>query len=146
MADPFCLPKEHTAMPGEDNLATLLRNMNPEMQDGIFVFCSIPDDEEILATLKPLLIFREREATSVIVRREDAERAALSHQFPARQITLTVHSSLEATGFLAAITSRLAESGISVNAVSAFYHDHLFVPEHRAEEALRLLRDMCGLA
>ena len=133
-------------MPGEDNLATLLRNMNPEMQDGIFVFCSIPDDDEILATLKPLLIFREREATSVIVLREDAERAALSHQFPARQITLTVHSSLEATGFLASITGRLAQAGISVNAVSAFYHDHLFVPEHRAEEALRLLRDMCGLA
>ena len=129
-------------MPGEDNLATLLRNMNPEMQDGIFVFCSIPDDDEILATLKPLLIFREREATSVIVLREDAERAALSHQFPARQITLTVHSSLEATGFLAAITGRLAQAGISVNAVSAFYHDHLFVPEHRAEDALRLLRDM----
>jgi hypothetical protein len=129
-------------MPGEDNLATLLRNMNPEMQDGIFVFCSIPDDDEILATLKPLLIFREREATSVIVLREDAERAALSHQFPARQITLTVHSSLKATGFLAAITGRLALAGISVNAVSAFYHDHLFVPEHRAEDALRLLRDM----
>jgi hypothetical protein len=26
--------------------------------------------------------------------------------------------------------------------VSAFYHDHLFVPQHRAEEALRLLHDM----
>jgi hypothetical protein len=136
------LLKEHTAMPGEGDLKTLLRNMKPEMQDGIFVFCTIPDDQEILATLKPLLIFREREGTSVIVRREDAERAALPHQFPARQITLTVHSSLEATGFLAAIASRLAEAGISVNAVSAFYHDHLFVPQHRAEEALRLLHDM----
>jgi hypothetical protein len=30
-----------------------------------------------------------------------------------------------------------------VNAVSAFYHDHLFVPDHRAEEALRLLQSMC---
>jgi hypothetical protein len=68
VADASCLPKEHTAMPGEDNLATLLRNMNPEMQEGIFVFCSIQDDDEILATLKPLLIFREREAASVIVR------------------------------------------------------------------------------
>jgi hypothetical protein len=136
------LPKEHTAMPGEGDLKTLLENMKPEMQDGIFVFCTIADDQEILATLKPLLIFREREGTSVIVRREDAERAALSHQFPARQITLTVHSSLQAIGFLAAITERLAKAGISANAVSAFYHDHLFVPEHRAEEAPRLLQDM----
>ena len=57
-------------------------------------------------------------------------------------ITLTVHSSLEAIGFLAAITGRLAEAGISVNAVSAFYHDHLFVPEHRAEEALHHLQNV----
>jgi hypothetical protein len=55
-------------------------------------------------------------------------------------ITLTVHSSLEAVGFLAA--GRLAEAGISVNAVSAYYHDHLFVAEHRADEALRLLQSM----
>jgi uncharacterized protein len=55
---------------------------------------------------------------------------------------LTVHSSLEAVGFLAAITARLAETGISVNAVSAFYHDHLFVPHDRADEALARLQEM----
>lgn len=57
-------------------------------------------------------------------------------------ITLTVHSSLEAVGFLAAVTGRLTEAGISVNAVSAFYHDHLFVPEHRAGEALHHLQNL----
>ena len=57
-------------------------------------------------------------------------------------ITLTVHSSLEAVGFLAAITARLAAAGISVNAVSGFYHDHLFVPEHKADEALHHLQNM----
>ena len=87
-------------------------------------------------------LFREREGTAFIVRREEAEAAGLPHQFASRMITLTVHSSLEAIGFLAAITGRLAEAGISVNAVSAFYHDHLFVPEHRAEEALHHLQDM----
>ena len=39
-------------------------------------------------------------------------------------------------------SASLAEAGISVNAVSAFYHDHLFVPEHRADEALALLHGM----
>jgi uncharacterized protein len=142
VADAGYLLKEHTAMPGEANLKTLLQSMKPEMQEGIFAFCSIPQDEEIPPSLRPVLIFREREGTAFIVRREEAESARLSYQFASRLITLTVHSSLEAIGFLAAITGRLADAGISVNAVSAFYHDHLFVPEHRASEALRLLQNM----
>jgi hypothetical protein len=129
-------------MPGERNLKTLLQNMKPEMHEGVFVFCSMSEDKEIPAALRPLHIFREREGTTLVVRREEAETAGLSYQFASRLITLTVHSSLEAVGFLAAITSRLAEVGISVNAVSAFYHDHLFVPEQRADEALRHLQGM----
>ena len=129
-------------MPGEGNLRTLLKDMKPEMQQDIFVFCSIPEGQEIPAALRPVHIFREREGTALIVRREQAEGAELHHQFASRMITLTVHSSLEAVGFLAAITARLAAAGISVNAVSGFYHDHLFVPEHRASEALQLLQNM----
>ena len=129
-------------MPGEGNLKTLLQNMKPEMHDGIFVFCSVPEHEESPAALRPVQIFREREGTTLIVRREEAEAAGLPYQFASRMITLTVHSSLEAIGFLAAIAGRLAEAGISVNAVSAFYHDHLFVPAHKADEALRHLQDM----
>ena len=129
-------------MRAESNLRTLLQDMKPEMQEGIFVFCSLPGGKNIPAALAPVLIFREREGTAFIVRREEAERAGLPYQFASRLITLTVHSSLEAIGFLAAITARLADAGISVNAVSAFHHDHLFVPEHRADEALSLLQDM----
>jgi hypothetical protein len=142
VADAGYLLKGHVAMPGERNLKTLLQNMKPEMHEGVFVFCSLSLDEEIPATLRPVHIFREREGTAFIVRREEAEAAGLPYQFASRLITLTVHSSLEAIGFLAAITGRLAEAGISVNAVSAFYHDHLFVPEHRAEEALHHLQNV----
>jgi len=129
-------------MPGENDLAKLLQNMKPEMRDGVFVFCSIPAAAEIPAALRRVLTFREREGTTLVMRREEAESAGLPHQFASRLITLTVHSSLEAVGFLAAITGRLAQAGISVNAVSAYYHDHLFVPEDRADEALRILEEM----
>jgi uncharacterized protein len=142
VADSSYLLKEHMAMPGEGNLNTLLQNMMPEMHEGVFVFCSISEDKEIPTTLRPVHIFREREGTAFIIRREEAEAAGLPYQFASRLITLTVHSSLEAVGFLAAITGRLAGAGISVNAVSAFHHDHLFVPEHRADEALRHLQNM----
>ena len=133
-------------MPGENNLAKLLRNMKPEMHADVFMFCSIPLDEKTPVALAPILSFREQEGMTLVVRREEAAQAGISGQFASRLITLTVHSSLEAVGFLAAITGRLAEAGISVNAVSAYYHDHLFVPEHRADEALRLLREMSGSA
>ena len=129
-------------MTGELNLEALLRNVKPEMREGIFVFCTIAQGEEISAAVRPLLTFREQEGTTLVLRREEAENAGLSYQFASRLITLTVHSSLDAVGFLAAVTARLAEAGISVNAVSAFYHDHLFVPEHRADEAFGFLRNL----
>jgi uncharacterized protein len=131
-------------MSGERDLDTLLRSMKPEMQEGIFVFCTLPEGREISANLKPVHIFHEREGTAFVVRREEAEAAGLPYQFASRLITLTVHSSLEAVGLLAAITAPLAEAGISVNAVSAFYHDHLFVPLERAEDAQRLLQKLAG--
>ena len=129
-------------MTAKPELAALLSNIRPEMREGTFVFCTIAEGERIPATVDPLLTFREREGTTLVLRREEAEAAGLSYQFASRLITLTVHSSLEAVGFLAAVTARLAEAGIAVNAVSAFYHDHLFVPEHRADEALGLLQNM----
>jgi uncharacterized protein len=59
-------------------------------------------------------------------------------------ITLRIHSSLEAVGFLARIAAELARLGISVNVVSAFHHDHLFVPAGRAEEAMAALRALAA--
>ncbi|TPQ41270.1 ribonuclease H [Bradyrhizobium guangdongense] len=129
-------------MSAERNLQTLLQHMQPEMQDGVFVFATLPDDEKIADTINPLLTFREREGTTLVLRRDDADSIGLSWQFASRLITLNVHSALDAVGFLAAVTARLADAGISVNAVSAFHHDHLFVPVEKADEALALLRDM----
>lgn len=129
-------------MAAERDLDALLRQMKPELQPGTFVFCTIALDEPIPAALDPLLTFREQEGTTLVILREEAEAAGLPNAFPSRLITLTVHSALDAVGFLAAITARLAPAGVSVNVVSAFHHDHLFVPADRADEAMGLLRKM----
>jgi hypothetical protein len=129
-------------MTGERDLTALLRHMKPELRPGVFVFCTIPPSEPIPATPNPLLTFREQEGTTLVILREEAEAAGLRTAFASRLITLTAHSALDAVGFLAAITARLAEAGISVNAVSAFHHDHLFVPADRADEAMAVLRRM----
>ncbi len=129
-------------MTGERDLDALLKYMKPELQPGIFAFCTIPPGAPAPAALTSLLMFREQEGTTLVIPREDADAAGLRYAFASRLITLTVHSSLDAVGFLAAVTARLANAGISVNAVSAFYHDHLFVPADRADEAMAVLREM----
>jgi hypothetical protein len=129
-------------MTGERDLTALLRHMKPELRPGTFVFCTIPTDHPLPAMLHPLLTFREQEGMTLVILREEAEAAELRYAFLSRLITLTVHSALDAVGFMAAITARLAEAGISVNAVSAFHHDHLFVPADRADETMVLLQQM----
>ena len=57
-------------------------------------------------------------------------------------ITLNIHSSLDAVGFMARIASALAEHGMGVNPVAGFYHDHIFVPLGREQDALTVLREL----
>ena len=127
-------------MAGETNLNVLLRTMQAELQDGEFVFCSVGEERFRTLEIEPICLFRETEGITLILPKEDAEKHALDYAYVSRMITLEVHSSLEAVGFLAAITAKLAEHGISVNAVSAYYHDHLFVASRGAERTLELLQ------
>ncbi|RVB73958.1 MULTISPECIES: ACT domain-containing protein [unclassified Mesorhizobium] len=127
-------------MAGETDLKKLLATMAPELRPGIHVFAKLPPDAPMPDSLEPVMLFREREGTTVIALEAKAKAAGLETVFRCRMVTLNIHSSLEAVGFLAAITTRLAAAEIGVNPVSAFYQDHLFVPVDRAEEAIDVLR------
>lgn len=136
-------------MLGETNLDILLKSINPILKDGEYVFCSINDQDrndqdrhrEDWISLEPIAFFHEVEGLTLVLRREVAEQANLPYGATFRMITLSVHSSLEAVGFLATITGKLARSRISVNPISAYYHDHLFVPTAQALEVMELLRE-----
>jgi hypothetical protein len=125
---------------GETNLNTLLASLQPHLMPGVFVFCSLPLDASPPTDVAPICQFKEAEGLTLIVEKHDADRAHLTYQFPCRLITLTVHSSLTAVGLLAAIAQALAAENISVNAVSAYYHDHLFVPCDRVDAAMACLQ------
>jgi len=129
-------------MSGETDLQKLLGSMTPRLQPEVYVFATLPSDAPSPEGLAPVMRFIEREGTSLILAESQAKAAGLAGIFRCRMITLDIHSSLEAIGFLAAITTRLAAAGMGVNPVSAFYHDHLFVPAERAEEALELLQEL----
>ena len=129
-------------MSGETNLGVLLKSMKPVLREGEFVFITTRRSLLEVAPLEPLGLFHEEEGLTLILPREKAEAAGLPYTAVFRMLTLSVHSSLEAVGFLAAITNRLAARGIGVNPVSAYFHDHLFVPSARAEESLALLVEL----
>lgn len=128
-----------TTDPGETRLPVLLAAMRPVLRPGAFVFVTLLDAEAVKLTDVALATFREDEGVSVVLPREEAERLGLRHDSVWALITLEVRSSLAAVGFLAAVLPALAAVNLSVNPVSAFHHDHLFVPWERREEALEIL-------
>ncbi|HKJ11446.1 MAG TPA: ACT domain-containing protein [Ornithinimicrobium sp.] len=124
---------------GERDLATLLRTLQPRLEEGEWVFVTV---DGLPTGIAALATFQESEGLSAVVRREDADAQGLSYELVTAWISLTVHSALDAVGLTAAMSTRLADAGISANVVAARHHDHLFVPFSRAEEALRLVRGL----
>jgi hypothetical protein len=125
-------------MAGETDLIKLLKSLRPQRHPGQYVFCSLKSTEGIRLE-DALFHFREAEGTTLVYKKETADRLQLEYSFIAAWITLTVHSSLEAVGLTAAVATALAKAGISCNGVAAFFHDHLFVPERDAEKAMEVL-------
>lgn len=125
-------------MTGELDLSILLRSLSAKLDDGVYVFVTV-SEVDLPASLMPRMVFKEAEGTTLILLQEEAEAAQLDYEFPCRMITLNVHSSLEAVGFIARVATELAKHNMGVNPVSGFYHDHLFVPDGRESEAMELL-------
>ena len=119
-------------------LTLLIASMQPVLIEGEFVYATVSDLCGV-EVRDVLFIFHESEGTTLLCSRECADRIGLRYEGSFCQITLSVHSSLQAVGFLAAVSSALAQAGIPCNAVSAFYHDHLFVPFEQASEAMHVL-------
>ena len=125
-------------MGGERDLKRLIRTMEPVLQPDVYVFATL-QQRAPRPDVAPLMTFEEAEGTTWIVTEAQAKAAGLPYDFRSRQITLNVHSALEAVGFIAAVARALTEEGIGTNPVSGFYHDHLFVPADRAEDAMEAL-------
>ncbi len=106
------------------------------------MFCVVRPGDLMYLPFEPLGLFHEDEGTTVIAPLDEADRAELVYDGWWAHITLGVYSPLDAVGFMAAVTSALARAGISVNPVSAFHHDHLFVPWKRREDAMEILKSM----
>lgn len=128
-------------MSGIKDLKMLLRSMKPKLIKGKFIFSTVSQQDYVRLKVQHLMIFREQEGITLISEKNIADKQKLPYSSVWAMITLTVHSDLNAVGFLAVITRKLAEHDISVNAVSAYYHDHLFVPYEKRKKTMKLLKE-----
>lgn len=127
-----------SASVGETDLQRLLAGLSPALATRPRAIRTQAHD----APVPPgaIMLFREDEGTTVVVEADDD-----GHDEPRwAQITLRIHSSLDAVGMMAAIATALAERDIPCNAVSAYFHDHLFVPWTRREDAVDALRALAS--
>ena len=121
-------------MAGERELARLLATLTVARADGDFRYEALaadampPDDAVVLV--------RETEGWTAIRPWRAGEPRP---EFVTAWLTLAVHSDLAAVGLTAAVAGALAVEGIACNVVAGYYHDHLFVPAERADDALAAL-------
>ena len=128
-------------MTAETNLQTILKSMKPLLHEGEYVFCTVENTEAIDPN-DLVMTFRESEGTTLIIRKETADKLNLKYDFIAAWISLMVHSSLEAVGLTASFSTALADEGISCNVVAGYYHDHLFIKHSDSQKAIAVLKKL----
>ena len=113
---------------GESDLGRLLASLKVVRRPGRWVFetQTTPPDLTTVA-----MAFAEAEGWTLIRGARAEDRGPVW-----AWLELSVHSSLEAVGFFAAISHALADAGVPCNAISAYYHDHIFVPEDNVTAAI----------
>ena len=128
-------------MAGKYDITDILRNLDPVLNEGSFVFITLKNTEAIPEN-KIIGQFKEKEGNTLILKQEDADSFNLTYDFIASWITLNVHSSLYAVGLIAAVSKVLAQNNIACNCMAGYYHDHLFVAKKDARSAIRALRSL----
>ena len=129
-------------MTAERDLAVLLSSMRPVRRPGTFVFATLTPDAPVPPDAQATI--SEEEGLTVVLPQPTADALGLAYDFVAAWITLQVHSALDAVGLTAAVSARLTEHGISCNVLAGHHHDHLLVPQERADDALVALRALSG--
>lgn len=124
-------------MPGELDLLRMLQTLEVERRPGTYTF--VTGEWPALAGQAAATIV-EAEGTTYVVTVEAAEVAGAPVGFRGTWLSLTVFSALEAVGLTAAFARALADDGIPCNVLAGYHHDHLVVPEDRADDAVAALR------
>jgi len=128
-------------MVGETNLSKLLQNIQPQLQEGSYVFVTLESIDQI-PRADTLCEFKEQEGITLVLEQGKADELEISYDYVSAWITLKVHSALEAVGLTAAFATALTEHNISCNVIAGYFHDHIFVGKNDAEKAVEVLKNL----
>lgn len=124
-------------------LKDLIKQLAPTLDATTYVYCTVPRAQYgELQHLRPIVSIAELEGLTLVIPLDQAKAEGLDYYRIFRRITLEGHSSLEALGLTSVVTSLLAERGITTNVIAGFYHDHMFVPSDRIDEAMTALKEL----
>ena len=130
-------------MSGGTELTKILSSLSPKVLPDSYVFCTVPEARYgDYAEVYPIASFQEQEGLTLVLTKARAEALDWTYDCLFNCISLQVHSSLTSVGLTAAVAAKLAASEISVNMIAGYYHDHLFVPQDQAREAMDLLESL----
>ena len=126
----------------ERDLSVLLKTLEVKRHKGVWRFETIDREASSWADLITMrsardiaMMFMETEGPTVILG-ADVETPTDNRWV---WLELSVYSDLQAVGFLAKVAEALAAADVPCNAVAAFHHDHIFVPEAKVEAAIAAL-------
>lgn len=129
----------------ERDLSTLLRTLKVKRHEGVWRFEIIERQTSSWADLVSIrsandiaMIFMEDEGPTVVLR-ADTETPQDNRWV---WLELSVFSDLQAVGFLAKVAQALSKSDVPCNAIAAFHHDHIFVPETKADAAIAAINEL----
>lgn len=131
-------------MAGIKDIQILLRNMEPVLDRTDYVFYSTGSSKLTaeIVIMNPVVTILEDEGMTVVVSKKQADAYKLPFSIVFHKISLNIHSSLEAVGLTAAISTALASHNISANVVAGYYHDHIYIPKDSADLALEILEGL----
>ena len=151
---PFYAVGDHPfIMTGEGEIAELLANTSLLIQPGDLILVSIDkaEEEKVMAVVDTLEAFSsvtfDHAEVSLVLSSDDWDRLkggfeGFEEEGPYRLITFDTVLDLSIVGFMAVVSARLAEAGVSIYALSTFLRDHILVKAEDVDKAVDALTDL----
>tara|TARA_B100000287_G_scaffold432926_1_gene493400 strand:+ start:1051 stop:1452 length:402 start_codon:yes stop_codon:yes gene_type:complete len=117
--------------------------LNPELLEEEFVFCSHENSMYgAFKEMQPIASIQEKEGLTLVIPKKIADKNNISYESSYKCISIGLVTSLEGYGLTAIISKSLNQNQISANIFAGKYHDHIFVPSSKADQALLILNDL----